>query len=280
MNSFPTKSQRKKYYQDEGKIDYQNHLYGNPSDWIHHRIKNLSLKWLKSILREMKKPLVLDIGCAEGLYLREINSLIQRGRGIDIALNKIKRARKKSRQFSQLEFVSGDFLDHQFKEKKFNLIFSTETLEHIPDIEKTLRKINSLLSGGGIFLVSVPTDKEAVFYRFRPDWKKASGHLYNWSKKEFIRLLERAGFEVAGSRGVNNVATQIIAKILSFILRRRRERSEKEQKRKIIGKEIKGTSISQLTKGAKIFYQLDSLFTSLPILKRINNYNIFICQKK
>lgn len=283
MNRFPTLNQRKEYYQKEGEKDYQQNLYGNPSDWIHHRIRNLSIRLIKNILKEIKNARVLDIGCAEGLYLREISAFMGRGVGIDIAENKITRAKKKSRKHKNLEFVSGDFLSYKFGKKKFNLIISVETLEHVPYIEKVLKKINWALKERGFFIVSVPTDKEMLFYKYKGDWKKASGHLYNWSKFEFARLLKKNGFTIIKSRGVNNIATQIFSVLVRNILK-----LFKKNKKNLTGSKagskskIRNQSSSakfSLTKGARVFYKMDEFFTSLPILNNFNNYNMFVCKK-
>jgi ubiquinone/menaquinone biosynthesis C-methylase UbiE len=278
MRKFPNKKAREKFYQEEGKENYQQRLYGNPSDWIHHRIKNLSLSAVKGVLKDKARAKLLDIGCAEGIYLREISSFIDEGIGIDIADNKIKRARQLVKQFKNLKFVSADFLDYPAKKEMFDIIFSTETLEHIPYIEKVLKKINKLLKPQGWLVISVPTDKEMLFYHYRGDWKKSSGHLYNWSRKEFQKLLDGADFQAIETYGVNNFFTQIISWVARLILSQFKKEKKKKMNKKLIRANTK-KAINYLSKGGRFFYRLDGFFTSLPFFKNFNNYNIFVCQK-
>lgn len=275
MKPFPDGETRKKYYEKEGKENYQRRLYSNPSDWIHQRLKDISLNCLKKSLKDFEKASALEVGCAEGFYLREIALLIKTGIGLDIAGNKIKRAKKLSSKFKNLQFIEADFLDYKGKSKSFNLIFSIETLEHIPHVRECLKKIHKLLKKGGVFICSVPTTKERLFYKEPKDWKEASGHLYHWSKNDFLSLLQFGKFEVVETRGIDNIISQIASRFLNYFLNKTRK-----------GKIKKAFSFKNrqrrfdLTWGAKIFYQLDNLWTPFPFIKNFSDYNIFLCQKR
>lgn len=280
MKQFPTKKARQEFYEEEGIKNCQQKLYGNPSDWIHHKIKNLSLGLLKNVLKDKTKIKVLDIGCAEGLFLRKMSHLISKGIGVDIAGNKIKRAKKLNQRFHNLYFFTKDFLDWE-QNTHFGLIFSIEALEHIPYIKKLLKKINFLLENKGTFICSIPTDKEMIFYQPSADWKKISGHLYNWSRKDFCQLLERANFKIIKSYGINNIATQIMSRTMIFIFKRYKREKANINKSKIKKKSfLLYKSGFNLTIGARFFSRLDNVFNSLPLFKNYNNYNIFICKKK
>lgn len=275
MKQFPNKKTRKKYYEKEGKEHYQQKLYGNPSDWIHQRLKNINLTYLKESLKIFEKVDILDIGCAEGFYLREMASLIKKGVGLDIASNKIQRAKKLSSKFSNLQFIEKDFLDYKTRPESFDLIFSIEALEHIPQVKKCLKKIYKFLKKNGIFICSIPTTKERLSYKELKNWQEVSGHLYHWSKKDFLLLLKSAGFKIRKTKGIDNVLSQITSRLLSYFLK-----TAKRRKLKKTSSFKKKQEKFSLTWGAKIFYQLDNLFTSFPLIKNYNAYNIFVCQKK
>lgn len=112
---------------------------------------------------------------------------------------------------------TSDFIDRVFKapvirqplqdicdsyDKKFDLIFTKDSLEHHPNPAASLRRIKRLLSKDGWLIISVPnlnsyTFKQASithpYYAYPP-------HLNYFSKKTFVKYLSQIGLEKIEAR--------------------------------------------------------------------------------
>lgn len=130
---------------------------------------------------------VLDIACGEGygsflLGQWGAKSVL----GVDISEESISKAEEKfgsksvrfieSPAESVLELVGG---------KKFDLIVSFETIEHVTNPIKFLENIKSLLSQNGILLLSCPND-----YWYYEDGGSNPFHLHRWNAWEFRKFSE------------------------------------------------------------------------------------------
>jgi 2-polyprenyl-3-methyl-5-hydroxy-6-metoxy-1,4-benzoquinol methylase len=75
--------------------------------------------------------------------------------------------------------------------EKFDLITMFEVLEHLENDKEALRRVNSLLREGGVFLFSVPSKAKL--------WGESDiigGHFRRYEKDELIHLVNESGFEV------------------------------------------------------------------------------------
>lgn len=132
------------------------------------------LKLLKSIRFERKFSF-LDIGCGNGWVVRRIATKkhCKEAVGIDKSSNMIKLAKSLSNSKKET-YVKAELKSWKTK-KKFDYVFSMESLYYVESIEESLKKIHSMLKPNGVFFCG--TD----FYK---DNKATS----IWSKKMNVKM--------------------------------------------------------------------------------------------
>ena len=145
---------------------------------------------------------VLDAGCGNGYYAGEFLKRGCRVVGVDLSESGVAQAR---RQFTQGRFevvpVDDELLGH-LGEDPFDLVISTEVIEHLMWPKKFVAAIYRALKPGGRFVVTTPyhgylkalaiaaSGKADLHYN--PLWD--GGHIKFWSRRTTTVLLEQAGF--------------------------------------------------------------------------------------
>jgi 2-polyprenyl-6-hydroxyphenyl methylase/3-demethylubiquinone-9 3-methyltransferase len=149
---------------------------------------------------------VLDVGCGNGAISKEF---LTRGCyvvGIDVSHQGIEVARRlhgamPNARFEILE-AGSDMLE-QLGEVAFDLVLSTEVIEHLYDPESFVRGCFDALRPGGQFLCSTPYHGYlknltiAVSGAFDRHFgaRDLGGHIKFWSRGTLSRLLLDVGFE-------------------------------------------------------------------------------------
>lgn len=153
--------------------------------------KNVA-KFLDKVCFE-KQFSFLDVGCGNGWVVQKMaqNPNCKKAIGIDKSKKMIIQA-KKTKRDSKEEYIHTD-IESLNQSRKFDYIFSMESLYYVNSIEIALKKIFKLLKPGGYFFCGTDfyTDNKAT-----AKWSKMMNmqmHLH--SKKEWRELFTDAGFE-------------------------------------------------------------------------------------
>jgi len=128
--------------------------------YIDRKRKEKIIKLVLQILRSIKrKVIVCDLGCGNGIYLREIISQTSftLGIGIDISKNAFRSLSIERKKKERIQFVVGDIEDLPIKNCSVDLVICTETLEHLLNVNKALNEISRILKPNGILILSIPT---------------------------------------------------------------------------------------------------------------------------
>jgi len=183
------------FYEREGDQDCQVALYES-HDWVHNRLKQIVLGW--TMASTDPESVILDAGCAEGMYLRFLASSIRKGIGIDLSSRKIERAQRYAGQSSNLHFAVASLEDLPLPSSFFDVVLTIETVEHVPDAQRALKEVIRVLKQGGVFICSVPTelDERLAGYKRDLSWREKSGHLHSFGRRDFMHHLTNAGFIV------------------------------------------------------------------------------------
>jgi len=148
----------------------------------------------KHIKKHMR---VLDIACGVGYgsYLINKNIEVQEIEAVDRSLDAILHA-KLFFSSSKIKHIVHDALKFKvsFDVSKFDCICSFETVEHIMNDVKFLRNMHNLLKPKGLFIISTPNQDIIPF-----DKKLFKFHIKHYSTKDFIKLLDSAGFVIVHS---------------------------------------------------------------------------------
>ena len=165
---------------------------------------------LSHILRLIKAIMFqscLDVGCAEGFYLRLISGLIDSDElstiGLDVAKNYLLKAKK---EVDEGSWVLGDSHRLPFRNNSFDLILCLEVLEHLANPEMAFTELARV--SGKYILISVAG--ENLFYHFAkrlrlvrqedPYTKIGGGHIHEMEISKIIYdWAPKAGCENLGS---------------------------------------------------------------------------------
>jgi ubiquinone/menaquinone biosynthesis C-methylase UbiE len=160
---------------------------------------------------------VLDVGCGQGELLRGAGARFECARtGVDFAVTRLSAAMDGARP---IRLVAHDLARPlPFADGAFDVVFCTETLEHLKGPAACLAEIRRVLAPGGRLIVSVPN--ATGFFPFNRLGWLVPGHWLrsrllpyehpdntdqpidtSFNYREIMNLLRGAGFEVEAATG-------------------------------------------------------------------------------
>jgi len=149
----------------------------------------MALRYLK------KNAVILDVGCGDLEFIKELLHKIRFAYGIDKRLKKIKR--KKIKTF-QLDIDKNR--NWPIAENSIDQVFMLASLEHLECPEVGLINVYRTLKEGGDLIITTPTKLAKPVLNVLSfglgviDKKEISDHKHYFSKKELIALLRDIGF--------------------------------------------------------------------------------------
>lgn len=147
----------------------------------------------KDQLMPLQPSAVLDLACGIGYGTALLAEALKcRVVGVDIDTGAIQYARQ---HYSPdgTEFIQADARLVELEPSTFDAIVSFETIEHVPFDLELLQKFHRVLKAGGTLVVSTPNQDVMPF-----DAEKFQYHIKHYTVDEFVRLVQAAGFQVAG----------------------------------------------------------------------------------
>lgn len=145
---------------------------------------------------------VLDLGCGIGWATRRLAEAAPgvQAIGVDVSPAMIAEAEKLSSLRIRARYEVGSFEALDFKDEKFDLVFSMEALYYSPDLPKALAEVQRVLKGGGRAEIIVDC------YAGRPStegWSDAVGlPLHVLSEEDWCAAFTAAGFSSVETRRV------------------------------------------------------------------------------
>ena len=184
-NPFPELSELGKYYESE---DYISHTDGsrNLFEKVYQTVKKKTLNDKISWIKSFKKSTIsiLDIGCGTGDFLFRAKEEGWKVFGFEP--NEKAKAISKSKNINLI-----DDLD-SFQKHSFDVITMWHVLEHVPDLDKQIKQIKTLLKPDGLLIIAVPNYKsyDAIFYK--SDWAAydVPRHLWHFSKTSIKKIFQ------------------------------------------------------------------------------------------
>lgn len=142
---------------------------------------------------------VLDAGCGVGFFTHAIQKAGYEAVGMDISHNAIAQAR---RIYKDIDFVCNRLdAPWPFDDGSFDVVFSTEVIEHILGFHEMLSEMNRVLKAGGWIILTTPYHgliKNLLIVLFGFDRHFCNiegGHIRFFTNKLLKRLLTKHGFE-------------------------------------------------------------------------------------
>ncbi|MFT7676567.1 MAG: ubiquinone/menaquinone biosynthesis C-methylase UbiE [Planctomycetota bacterium] len=177
---------------ESGKAD---RLEQNHSDVAHQVFEHLDIR---------AGMQTLDLGCGTGWATRILAAKAPGAGaiGIDVSSAMIKRAEALHDLTSRARYETGPFEAIDFKDGKFDRVFSMEALYYAVDLEKTLSEVHRVIKPGGLAHLVVDRYKESPHTEC---WAEMVGIPMHWlGEDEWKSALEAAGFaEVSTERVID-----------------------------------------------------------------------------
>ena len=140
---------------------------------------------------------ILEVGCGDGSFTKELSRFVPRVSAIDISPQQIE---LNTRKLPQVDFKTHDLSQPlPFAENRFTAIWCSEVLEHLFDPAFALREMHRVLKPGGFVLVTVPyhgTFKNVCIALFKWDhhFDPEYPHIRFFTKTTLARIAAKAGF--------------------------------------------------------------------------------------
>jgi SAM-dependent methyltransferase len=139
---------------------------------------------------------VLDYGCGAGRFLRALQEAGATAIGVEIAQAAVERARENV-PGADVRLLDGDAIP--LGHGAVDLVWCSETLEHIPDVAHALVEIRRVLKPDGRLLLTVPFHNRALnlaiaLAGFERHFDPLGQHVRFFTRRSLATTLEHAGF--------------------------------------------------------------------------------------
>ena len=178
------------YYQSDNYVSHSG-LSNSLENLIYLQARKFSLKWKLGIIKKLKPHgSILDVGCGTGQFLKTMQGSLWTVSGVEPN----DQARKKAEQLLHLLI----FNNIEQLTESYDLITLWHVLEHLPNLNRSLQKINALLKSDGRLLIAVPNHSSGDAHLYQEYWAgfDAPRHLWHFNKKSMVLFLQKHGFLV------------------------------------------------------------------------------------
>ena len=187
----PVPNNLSEYYISEA---YISHTDSNKKliDKIYQRVKKHALKKKLQLTNSFDSPekKLLDVGSGTGDFLATCNRDGWNTFGVEPSEN----ARRYSEEKNILAVDDIDLI----KEANFDIITLWHVLEHVPNLETYIQKLEKLLSPNGTLLIAVPNFKSYDAIHYKEYWAAfdVPRHLWHFSQNSIDKLFSQVSMKV------------------------------------------------------------------------------------
>lgn len=152
--------------------------------------------WDRVIRERIHSGKLLDIGCAEGAFLKWAEKRHYKTYGVDISDFAIKEISYRKLSRTQLSVANINFLP--FVDNYFDIITCFDVLEHLENPVIGLREISRCLRRQGLFVMSTPNINSKGCTRKGENWhgNRNPTHLSLLSPERWIALIEQSNLKL------------------------------------------------------------------------------------
>ena len=179
----PITNQLYKYYESDDYISHTDNKKGIVS-FLYQSVKKRALQHKLNLITSLKKDAnnILDIGAGTGDFLKHIKSENRSIFGIE--------PNKKARALASKKGINLEESIADFKGKTFDVITMWHVLEHVPNLDETIQKIEALLNPNGFLIIAVPNYNsfDAAYYKNHWAAFDAPRHLWHFSRNAMKKI--------------------------------------------------------------------------------------------
>ncbi len=134
---------------------------------------------------------LLEIGCGNGLFLQHCHEAGLLASGLEVDRESYDAAK---RQYPHLDIIHYDGLNIPKEDQSFDIVVSYQVIEHVEDIEQTLKECSRVLKPGGMMYHTMPNYQSFYEGHYQILWlpflTKNSGRLYMKMLKKYNPFYE------------------------------------------------------------------------------------------
>jgi ubiquinone/menaquinone biosynthesis C-methylase UbiE len=177
-------------------------------------------KQLQTLSKNQAFECGLNLGTGEGDYDRMFAGYVQDLIACDVNEEDINHARELNKEVENIHYEVNDALNMTYANQSFDLVLSSEVIEHVGKPEEMIKEIYRVLTPGGYAILTFPSREFPFTYDpinrvhqwFRKFTKHenlisqgayAFGHDYLIDSKEFKKWAQDAGFEIVKFRNLS-----------------------------------------------------------------------------
>jgi len=182
------------YYQSEDYISHTNTSKGLVSR-VYQRVRRLTLQQKASLVKSktVQKGSLLDLGAGIGAFVDVMQSEGWAVQGIEPDSG----ARARAKELYRLDLATPESL-YQLPPGSFDAITMWHVLEHVHDLQETMKQLRLLLKREGRLFIAVPNYRALDADIYRTFWAAydVPRHLYHFAPSSIEALARRHGMRV------------------------------------------------------------------------------------
>ena len=185
------------YYKSEQYVSHNDESSGLVNI-VYRLVRNYTLRSKLNLINEVNKGTgrILDIGCGTGAFLESCRVGEWHVTGMEPDADARLIATKKL----QADIKPG--INELAGEEPFDVITLWHVLEHIPNLNETIPKLNKLLADGGTLLIAVPNSDSYDAQYFKQYWAAydVPRHLHHFTPSSIELLFKEHDFFLADTK--------------------------------------------------------------------------------
>jgi 2-polyprenyl-3-methyl-5-hydroxy-6-metoxy-1,4-benzoquinol methylase len=173
------------YYKEKGSV----------IDWF----KGLLCKYFYNPPPKTYKGRILDIGCANGLFLHSLEKQGWDVYGIEMSSKNVQFAKEK---LGLQNIKCGMIEDAEYPDCFFDVVSMNHVIEHLFEPKKTLLEVRRILKKGGLVIITTPNIDSINFRIFGCHWfpLETPRHLNLFGTQTMTKLLQDTGLKCVSKR--------------------------------------------------------------------------------
>lgn len=184
------------------------------------RYKNV-INLLKQEFGSLDNKIILDIGCGDGVLSYFLSKEGAKVYGIDYSDIAINFAKEKCKGMN-INFVQGSAYDLDYEDNTFDIVVSSDVIEHLEDVSQYLSEIKRVISNEGVVVISTPVrytefplDKEHIIEWFPSEYKSVIEEYFKNNRYFYSHSLSLQ--ELYEAKFFNKTWGRVIINIYSFL---------------------------------------------------------------
>jgi len=190
---FPSEDEIGKYYEAS---DYISHTDTNIGiiNKLYHVVRKISLNSKAKLINYVsgkKTGNLLDIGAGTGYFLNKIKQSGWNVTGIE----KAEIPRQQTKERFGIECFESEYLFKTIPET-FDIVTMWHVLEHVQNLNETVKQIHSILKPGGAAIIALPNKNSTDAKYYKENWAAydVPRHLWHFSADDFEKLVNNHKF--------------------------------------------------------------------------------------